>query len=251
MVADGTARRHGRRDRAPPGTAFDETDWSTDVALPGALPAPARTRRCVRHADEFRATIVAEVGCPVSLTSMAPVRRAGRGGRRGWPAWPRATSGRPTSATPSRSASRPTATSGASRSGWSPRSRRGTSRSRSTWRRWRPRSRPATPSCSKPAPDTPWSGTLLGKLVAEETDIPPGVVNVVVSSDHMVGQQLAEDHRVDVVSFTGSTATGRKVMAAAVGQPEEGVPRARRQVGDDRARRRRHGRGGRRRAASR
>ena len=69
----------------------------------------------------------------------------------------------------------------------------------------------------KPAPDTPWSGTLLGKLIAEETDIPPGVVNVVVSSDHLVGQQLAEDHRVDVVSFTGSTATGRKVMQAASG----------------------------------
>ena len=33
----------------------------------------------------------------------------------------------------------------------------------------------------------------------------------------MVGELLAEDHRVDIISFTGSTATGRKVMAAASG----------------------------------
>jgi aldehyde dehydrogenase (NAD+) len=67
----------------------------------------------------------------------------------------------------------------------------------------------------KPAPDTPWTATLLGQLVANETDTPAGVFNVVSSSDHLVGQQLAEDPRVDLISFTGSTATGRKVMAAA------------------------------------
>jgi aldehyde dehydrogenase (NAD+) len=66
----------------------------------------------------------------------------------------------------------------------------------------------------KPAPDTPWSATLLGRLVAEETDIPPGVFNVVASSDHGVGQQLAEDPRVDMISFTGSTRTGQAVMRA-------------------------------------
>ncbi len=36
----------------------------------------------------------------------------------------------------------------------------------------------------KPAPDTPWCATVLGRLIAEETDIPPGVVNIVTSSDH-------------------------------------------------------------------
>src|SRR5579884_2758197 len=66
----------------------------------------------------------------------------------------------------------------------------------------------------KPAPDTPWTGLFLGRLIAEETDIPPGVVNVVTSSDHLLGQQLSEDPRVDMITFTGSTATGRKVMAA-------------------------------------
>ncbi|WP_433477841.1 aldehyde dehydrogenase [Spirillospora sp. CA-142024] len=67
----------------------------------------------------------------------------------------------------------------------------------------------------KPAPDTPWCAAVLGEVIAAETDIPPGVVNVVTSSDHGLGAQLAEDPRVDLVSFTGSTATGRKVMTAA------------------------------------
>jgi aldehyde dehydrogenase (NAD+) len=64
----------------------------------------------------------------------------------------------------------------------------------------------------KPAPDTPWSATTLGRLVAERTDIPAGVVNVVAGSDHGLGEILSTDPRVDLVTFTGSTATGRRVM---------------------------------------
>ena len=67
----------------------------------------------------------------------------------------------------------------------------------------------------KPAPDTPWSATQLGKLVLEHTDIPPGVVNIVASADHGLGEQLSRDPRVDLLSFTGSTATGRRVMECA------------------------------------
>ncbi len=67
----------------------------------------------------------------------------------------------------------------------------------------------------KPAPDTPWCATTLGRLIAAATEIPPGVVNVVASSDHAVGELLATDPRVDLVTFTGSTATGRRVMACA------------------------------------
>ncbi len=67
----------------------------------------------------------------------------------------------------------------------------------------------------KPAPDTPWCATHLGRLVAERTDLPAGVVNVVASSDHGVGEILATDPRVDLVTFTGSTATGRRVMECA------------------------------------
>jgi aldehyde dehydrogenase (NAD+) len=69
----------------------------------------------------------------------------------------------------------------------------------------------------KPAPDTPWTATVLGRIVVDETDIPAGVFNVITSAGHDVGQQLAEDPRVDLVSFTGSTATGRRVMTASAG----------------------------------
>jgi aldehyde dehydrogenase (NAD+) len=66
----------------------------------------------------------------------------------------------------------------------------------------------------KPAPDTPWCATHIGRLIAEETDIPAGVVGIVASSDHEVGALLSSDPRVDLVTFTGSTETGRRVMQA-------------------------------------
>ena len=66
----------------------------------------------------------------------------------------------------------------------------------------------------KPAPDTPWSATHIGKLVAEYTDIPAGVLNIVTSADAAnVGEMLTADPRVDMVSFTGSTAVGKRIMA--------------------------------------
>lgn len=66
----------------------------------------------------------------------------------------------------------------------------------------------------KPAADTPWNGTFLARMVAEYTDIPPGIFNVVNSADPAaVGEVLSADPRVDLVSFTGSTAVGRRIMA--------------------------------------
>lgn len=67
----------------------------------------------------------------------------------------------------------------------------------------------------KPAPETPWSATHLGKLIAEQTEIPPGVINIVSAQNPQLGEVLTTDARVDLVSFTGSTATGRRVMACA------------------------------------
>jgi acyl-CoA reductase-like NAD-dependent aldehyde dehydrogenase len=64
----------------------------------------------------------------------------------------------------------------------------------------------------KPAPDTPFNATRLGRLIAERTDIPPGVVNVVTSSDHLVGEELTLSPKVDLISFTGSTAVGKRIM---------------------------------------
>ena len=67
----------------------------------------------------------------------------------------------------------------------------------------------------KPAPDTPWLACELGRLVAEHTDMPAGVLNVVTPRSNDVAAVLSTDPRVDMVSFTGSTATGRRIMAAA------------------------------------
>ena len=64
----------------------------------------------------------------------------------------------------------------------------------------------------KPAPDTPWNATRLGRLMAEKTDIPAGVVNVITSSDHLVGEVLTLSPMVDMISFTGSTVTGKRIM---------------------------------------
>jgi len=66
----------------------------------------------------------------------------------------------------------------------------------------------------KPAQLTPWSGSEYGRIVAEETDIPAGVFNVVVAGANEVGAALSADPRVDMITFTGSTATGRAILAA-------------------------------------
>ena len=67
----------------------------------------------------------------------------------------------------------------------------------------------------KPAPDTPWNATRLGRLAVERTDMPPGVLNVVPTSDNTVAERLVTDSRVDMVSFTGSTGVGQRIARLA------------------------------------
>ncbi|SON60812.1 3-succinoylsemialdehyde-pyridine dehydrogenase [Mycobacterium simulans] len=67
----------------------------------------------------------------------------------------------------------------------------------------------------KGAPDTPLITLALGELIANHTDIPDGVVNVLTSSDAAAGAALTTSPDVDVITFTGSTAVGRRIMAAA------------------------------------
>ncbi|HEY9311058.1 aldehyde dehydrogenase family protein [Williamsia sp.] len=67
----------------------------------------------------------------------------------------------------------------------------------------------------KGAPDTPLLTLALGELIAEHTDIPAGVVNVLSSTEVAVGEVMTTHADVDVVTFTGSTPVGRKIMAAA------------------------------------
>jgi aldehyde dehydrogenase (NAD+) len=64
----------------------------------------------------------------------------------------------------------------------------------------------------KPDPHTPWNATRLGRLVAERTDIPAGVLNVVPTPSNAVAELLATDPRVDMISFTGSTAVGKLLI---------------------------------------
>jgi acyl-CoA reductase-like NAD-dependent aldehyde dehydrogenase len=69
----------------------------------------------------------------------------------------------------------------------------------------------------KAAPDTPLITLALGEIIAHHTDIPAGVVNVLSSSDVAVGEALTTHGDVDLITFTGSTAVGRDIMAAASG----------------------------------
>ncbi len=64
----------------------------------------------------------------------------------------------------------------------------------------------------KPAPETPLSGAIIGEL-AKEAGFPPGVFNVVTGEDPaLLGEMLTTDPRVDLVTFTGSTAVGKRIM---------------------------------------
>jgi acyl-CoA reductase-like NAD-dependent aldehyde dehydrogenase len=64
----------------------------------------------------------------------------------------------------------------------------------------------------KPAPTTPVTTLLLGELVRDI--FPPGVVNTLVG-DNELGTLLTAHPDVAKISFTGSTATGKKVMGSA------------------------------------
>jgi aldehyde dehydrogenase (NAD+) len=64
----------------------------------------------------------------------------------------------------------------------------------------------------KPAPDTPLMGAIFGDL-AQEAGFPAGVLNVITGSDPvMAGEMLVTDPRVDLITFTGSTAIGKHIM---------------------------------------
>jgi aldehyde dehydrogenase (NAD+) len=65
----------------------------------------------------------------------------------------------------------------------------------------------------KPAEDAPLTALELGRL-ALEAGIPPGVVNIVPGRGEVAGAALAAHMDVDKVAFTGSDATGRKVIEA-------------------------------------
>ncbi|KUI11606.1 aldehyde dehydrogenase [Mycobacterium sp. GA-1285] len=210
VAADATADDMGRAIEAAR-RAFDETDWSTDTEL---------RVRCLRqlqavlkeHIEELREITIAEVGAPRMLTSAAqlegPVEDLSF------------------CADTAESYHWVTDLGEASPMGIKTRRRIareavGVVGAITPWNfphqinlaKIGPALAAGNTVVLKPAPDTPWCAAAVGELIAEHTDIPPGVVNIITSSDHGVGALLSKEPRVDMVSFTGSTATGRSVMA--------------------------------------
>ena len=195
--------------------AFDSTDWSTDKAFRKACLEQLQ-RALEAEQEEIRAELVAEVGCPV-LTTYGPQLDAPLREALLWPAemidqfqWRREL--------PPKDAFG-----------------MGTEAAREVWKEpigvvgvilpWNfpmeillnkigPVLAMGNTCVVKPAPDTPWNAARVGRLIAEQTDIPPGVINIVTSSDHLVGEVLSTSPHVDMVAFTGSTATGRRIMEA-------------------------------------
>jgi aldehyde dehydrogenase (NAD+) len=212
VAADGTSQDleeaiHAAR------TAFDTTSWSTDLDF---------RIRCLRqlqtamlsHAEELRALTIAEVGSPHSMTLSAQLDDPTTS--LGWVAdmaesyeWERDLGVAEPLGMPSRRKVRREAV--------------GVVGAITPWNvphqinlaKLGPALAAGNTVVLKPAPDTPWCATVLGRLIEEETDVPPGVVNIVTSSDHALGAQLAASALVDLVTFTGSTRTGRSVMEAA------------------------------------
>jgi len=66
----------------------------------------------------------------------------------------------------------------------------------------------------KPSPYTPLTTLKLGEIIRDV--FPPGVVNVLAGGDDL-GQAMTEHGDIDKISFTGSVATGKKVLASAAG----------------------------------
>ncbi|KQV79593.1 aldehyde dehydrogenase [Rhizobium sp. Root1220] len=67
---------------------------------------------------------------------------------------------------------------------------------------------------AKPAPTTPLTALRFGEICAEI--LPPGVINIIVDQNDL-GDALSSHPDVAKIAFTGSTATGKKVMAGAAG----------------------------------
>jgi succinate-semialdehyde dehydrogenase/glutarate-semialdehyde dehydrogenase len=66
----------------------------------------------------------------------------------------------------------------------------------------------------KPASKTPLSALALGEL-SVEAGLPPGVVNIVTGKADVMAATLLSDARVRMLSFTGSTEVGKRLMVLA------------------------------------
>ena len=68
----------------------------------------------------------------------------------------------------------------------------------------------------KPAEITPLSSLRIAELMAE-AGLPDGVVNILPGLGQVAGQYIAEHPEIAKIAFTGSTATGRRIVQASTG----------------------------------
>jgi len=211
LVANGSAKDFDKAIQAAR-NAFDQSDWSTNHALRKTCIVQLH-QAIMSEIEAFRSELIEEVGCPVSLTHSAQLE---------WPIadgllWPA-----------EKIETYP----------WFRNSLENTSDPNSPMYRWvwkepigvvsavipwnfpfeilinklGPILATGNTVVVKAASLTPWNALRIGRLIAEKTDIPPGVVNIVASNDHSVSEMLFTDPRIDMISFTGSTATGRLAL---------------------------------------
>ncbi len=64
----------------------------------------------------------------------------------------------------------------------------------------------------KPSEETPATALMLGRIL-KTADLPKGAVNIITGYGHDAGEELIKHPKVGKVSFTGSTQTGKRVMA--------------------------------------
>jgi len=191
--------------------AFDETNWSRD---------PAFRRRCLeqlhqamdKHREEFRETLVAEGGTPVAITYSVSIDEC----INAFPFYAQladtyeyerdrgtqASAGLPSAA---RTIKEPVGVVGAITPFNFP--------LMLALGKIGPALAAGCTVVHKPAIETPWTATLLGRLVAEETDMPAGVFNVVPTSSNDVAEALVVDPAVDMITFTGSSRIGKRILA--------------------------------------
>jgi betaine-aldehyde dehydrogenase len=67
----------------------------------------------------------------------------------------------------------------------------------------------------KPSSRTPLVSTAIVKLIEENADFPPGIVNIVTGPGSLIGDEMATNPDVDAISFTGDTTTGKNLMKQA------------------------------------
>lgn len=68
------------------------------------------------------------------------------------------------------------------------------------------------PSVIKPASETPLTMIAMFSLIDDKLDLPDGMVNLVMGKASVIGKVLCEDPEVTMLSFTGSTEVGRKLL---------------------------------------